>query len=94
MDYNHEQQRAWKIIVVDIYLTQSRNNFDSHKPNLYLLYINIINLRDFRMSSIPKKMGKDDSTTNLVHSGPCIFNSYKNKSFKPFVEYNTEEDVE
>ena len=76
MDYNHEQQRAWKIIVVDIYLTQSRNNFDSHKPNLYFLYINIINLRDFRISSIPNKMGEADSTTNVGNDGIRLFNAY------------------
>ena len=38
------------------------------------------------MSSLPKKMGEDDSTTNVGDSRLRIFNAYHKKNFEHFVE--------
>ena len=42
------------------------------------------------MSSLPKKMGEDDSATNVGNSGLFLFNAYQKKNFGPFLEDMTE----
>ena len=46
------------------------------------------------MSSLPKKMGEADITTNIGNEGLRILNYYQNKKFEPFVKDTTQEYVE